>query len=299
MPDAPGARRSSKDWLGDQCPLQHLATGKSACYTRGVMNHHDRGRLKFLILFSTVFAASSFFFSLLSWGRAGLGPRPEMLQYVSGGVIDLVEHAALGALAALPTRKKLAIVVCALATMLIDVDHIGFMVGLPTQGRASHGVPFAVAVFLVVFLLARKGIFGQQIRPLVLASLALASVVAHLAWDAINGGTNFPLWMPLSDKPVFVSPFGGILLELTAAGLLWAVTMRRNRRGEPKQRQTRNNVKVQKSLQELKKVASCEPDEEHNLMPYIMEVVKSYATIGEIRTTLQEVWGEHKESNVF
>ena len=66
-----------------------------------------------------------------------------------------------------------------------------------------------------------------------------------------------------------------------------------------KLRQTRDNVKVQKSLQELKKVASCEPNEEHNLMPYIMEVVKSYATIGEIRTTLQEVWGEHKESNVF
>lgn len=112
------------------------------------MNHHDRGGLKFLFLFSIVFAASSFFFSLLSWGHARLEPRPEMLQYVSGGLVDLVEHAALGALVALPTRKKLAIVVCALAAMLIDVDHIGFMVGLPTQGRASHGVPFAVAVFL-------------------------------------------------------------------------------------------------------------------------------------------------------
>ncbi|MDO8634757.1 MAG: methylmalonyl-CoA mutase family protein [Dehalococcoidia bacterium] len=64
-------------------------------------------------------------------------------------------------------------------------------------------------------------------------------------------------------------------------------------------RQTRNNGKVQKSLLELKKAAACEPDEEHNLMPYIMDVVRSYATMGEIRAALQEVWGEYKESNVF
>lgn len=66
-----------------------------------------------------------------------------------------------------------------------------------------------------------------------------------------------------------------------------------------KLRQTRDTSKVQKSLQEVKKVAKAETNEENNLMSYIMSAVKAYATMGELRATLKEVWGEYRESNVF
>jgi len=36
-----------------------------------------------------------------------------------------------------------------------------------------------------------------------------------------------------------------------------------------------------------------------NLMPYILEAVKAYATLGEIMDTFREVWGEFREPLVF
>lgn len=54
----------------------------------------------------------------------------------------------------------------------------------------------------------------------------------------------------------------------------------------------RNNELVQEKLKELKKAA--QGDE--NLMPYIIEAVKVYSSIGEICNTLREVFGEYRES---
>ncbi len=196
------------------------------------MKQQDRGDLKFLILFSAIIATSSFLFSFLSWGLAI--HRIPILENKQGILIELVEHAAVGALVALPTRRKVAILTCALGAMLIDVDHIGALVGLPTDARASHAVTFAVVVVPVIFSLARKGIFGQQPRPLFVASLALASFIAHLAWDAIYGGADFPLWMPFSNRLVFVPPFGGVLLAITAALLLWGASAVQQRQTQPK-----------------------------------------------------------------
>jgi methylmalonyl-CoA mutase N-terminal domain/subunit len=56
-------------------------------------------------------------------------------------------------------------------------------------------------------------------------------------------------------------------------------------------RSERNNDKVNKKLQELK-LASQGND---NLMPYIIEAVRVYASIGEICNTMRDVFGEYKE----
>lgn len=53
----------------------------------------------------------------------------------------------------------------------------------------------------------------------------------------------------------------------------------------------RDNVKVRECLATLKKAAQGT----ENLMPYILESVKAYATVGEISDTLREVFGEYKE----
>ena len=56
-------------------------------------------------------------------------------------------------------------------------------------------------------------------------------------------------------------------------------------------RQNRDNQKVESVLNQLEEAGQTEA----NLMPYIVEAVKEYATIGEICQVLRNVFGEHKE----
>ncbi len=54
----------------------------------------------------------------------------------------------------------------------------------------------------------------------------------------------------------------------------------------------RNNEDVKSKLQKLKNAA----EGNSNLIPHIIEAVKTYATIGEISNALREVFGEYKEN---
>jgi methylmalonyl-CoA mutase N-terminal domain/subunit len=56
-------------------------------------------------------------------------------------------------------------------------------------------------------------------------------------------------------------------------------------------KKTRNSAQVVQGLRDLKKAA----EDEVNLMPFILECVKSYATLGEIVETMKEVFGEYEE----
>lgn len=58
---------------------------------------------------------------------------------------------------------------------------------------------------------------------------------------------------------------------------------------------TRDNDLVKAKLEEIRKTAQTSD----NLMPKILDAVKVYATLGEITGTMQEVFGEHKESVVL
>ncbi len=62
-----------------------------------------------------------------------------------------------------------------------------------------------------------------------------------------------------------------------------------------KLKSTRDNDKVQESLEILK--AKAETDE--NLMPFIIEAVKEYATLGEVCGVLREVFGEYEQSVIL
>jgi methylmalonyl-CoA mutase N-terminal domain/subunit len=62
-----------------------------------------------------------------------------------------------------------------------------------------------------------------------------------------------------------------------------------------KLRKERDNTKVQKYLQSLRKAA----EGNENLMPYILTCVHSYATLGETCDVLREVFGEYKEPAIF
>ncbi|ANQ53084.1 methylmalonyl-CoA mutase [Thermosipho sp. 1063] len=62
-----------------------------------------------------------------------------------------------------------------------------------------------------------------------------------------------------------------------------------------KLKEKRDNEKVKKALLNVKKAASSD----ENLMPYIIEAVKSYATVGEISNALREVFGEYTETIII
>src|SRR5690554_6329668 len=62
-----------------------------------------------------------------------------------------------------------------------------------------------------------------------------------------------------------------------------------------KLKSTRDNDKVQGALELLK--AKAETDE--NLMPFIIEAVKEYATLGEVCGVLREVFGEYEQSVIL
>lgn len=60
-------------------------------------------------------------------------------------------------------------------------------------------------------------------------------------------------------------------------------------------RDNRDNALVKRRLEELKKAAAGT----ENLMPYILDAVRAYATEGEIVQTLKEVFGVYREQAVF
>ncbi|MFX1280989.1 MAG: methylmalonyl-CoA mutase [Promethearchaeota archaeon] len=60
-------------------------------------------------------------------------------------------------------------------------------------------------------------------------------------------------------------------------------------------KQDRNNDKVNEKLKDLKKAAQGT----ENLMPYIMNAIRVYASIGEIINTLKEVFGTYHEDSIF
>ena len=60
-------------------------------------------------------------------------------------------------------------------------------------------------------------------------------------------------------------------------------------------KQERDNDKVQENLLKLKEAAKGK----ENLMPYIMDAIRVYASIGEIINTLKEVFGTYHEDSIF
>ncbi len=70
---------------------------------------------------------------------------------------------------------------------------------------------------------------------------------------------------------------------------------RRQLRRLRKVKQEREKGKVEESLEKLKNTA----DKGGNIMPYIIEAVKNYATLGEITNSLKEIYGEYKELLIY
>jgi methylmalonyl-CoA mutase N-terminal domain/subunit len=62
-----------------------------------------------------------------------------------------------------------------------------------------------------------------------------------------------------------------------------------------KLRKNRNNTKVERNLEALRKAAQGDD----NLMPFILDCVHSYATLGETCQVLRDVFGEYVEPAIY
>jgi methylmalonyl-CoA mutase N-terminal domain/subunit len=62
-----------------------------------------------------------------------------------------------------------------------------------------------------------------------------------------------------------------------------------------KLRKNRNKAKFERSIENLKKAAKGD----ENLMPYILDCVHSYATLGETCQVLRDVFGEYEEPAIY
>jgi methylmalonyl-CoA mutase N-terminal domain/subunit len=60
-----------------------------------------------------------------------------------------------------------------------------------------------------------------------------------------------------------------------------------------KEKRDQNTVK--EALEKLKKAAK----EDDNIMPYVLDAVKHYATVGEISSALRDVFGEYTEAIIL
>ena len=60
-------------------------------------------------------------------------------------------------------------------------------------------------------------------------------------------------------------------------------------------KEERDNIKINEKLERLKEAAKGT----ENLMPFIMDAIRVYASIGEIINTLTEVFGIYHEDSIF
>jgi len=69
----------------------------------------------------------------------------------------------------------------------------------------------------------------------------------------------------------------------------------RQNKAMKKLKQLRDNKKVESALSAMKNAA----ESDRNVMPFILDSVKAYATTGEISNTFREVFGEYRPKEVF
>ena len=87
-----------------------------------------------------------------------------------------------------------------------------------------------------------------------------------------------------SDEPLSIP-----LLRLDPQG------ERRQRERLARLRQERASAAVESALAALRLAAQGS----ENLMPFILDAVRAYATLGEICRVLRQVWGEYREASLF
>jgi hypothetical protein len=184
-----------------------------------------------VLRFCLAFTILSLLFTLLSWGQSAPNPFWDRYEENTIGLAPhLMRHALVGAIIALPTRRWGFILAGAFTSLLIDVDHLGW-VGVPTVSRSSHSLCFLVLIVGSTAILARKGLLGYDVPPALTSAVAGAVVCAHVALDILDTQGVFPLWAPFSFQMVrLTDTWAAVLLGLAIVAVGAAAVMDTRRR---------------------------------------------------------------------
>ena len=187
-----------------------------------------------VLRFCLAFTVLSLLFTLLSWGQTA--PNPFWNRYeesTTGLAAHLMRHAPVGAIIALPTRRWEFIATGALTSLLIDVDHLGWL-GVPTVSRSSHSVFFLVLIIVSAAILARRGLLGNDVPPVLTSAVAGAVVCAHVALDILDTQGVFPIWAPASFQMVRLTDTWAVVLLALSIVAVGAATIVDTRRRSPR-----------------------------------------------------------------
>ncbi|MBI3743690.1 MAG: hypothetical protein HY261_05310 [Chloroflexi bacterium] len=194
------------------------------------MMHSNRThRLAAAIAIAIPLVAIACLFALLSWSH-GSSIRFETGK-VGGAAGDLLLHVAVSLALALPMPHPGYAVLALAAGVGVDFDHLGALAGAPILRRGSHSIVFFAIAAAIVALLAIRFRRQSLLSPILAAAVVVASLLGHIAADALLGEGRFPLWSPVSYRLVTLSRLeGGLLLVGAFAVVLTALLITTYRR---------------------------------------------------------------------
>ena len=97
--------------------------------------------------------------------------------------------------------------------IIIDLDHLIQFFEVEAIGRMGHSIPFGFVSVIVLMI-----IFGR--RDYLLGSTVFAAMLAHISFDTLTGGGNFPLYAPFYDDLVRFPDSFWFVFFLVSIGLV-------------------------------------------------------------------------------
>ncbi|MGQ0375902.1 MAG: hypothetical protein ACT4OW_00140 [Nitrososphaerota archaeon] len=177
--------------------------------------------LAFITKTSAVYGALAFLFSIIGVFL------PATVTYVVGSPLEVsgisVEHIAghivWGLMASVLSLSLRYFVLGGIFPIILDSDHIIQFFDLEMMPRMAHSISFG---FLAAFVLLL--VFGK--RDYRLASIAFASMLAHVSYDILLGGTtSFPLLTPFVVELLSFQGNDWIIIQIIAVAIVGICTI--------------------------------------------------------------------------
>ena len=127
-------------------------------------------------------------------------------------ISEFISHGSFGLLSGIFTFNPLYILSTTSFAVLIDLDHLLWITGLPVTGRPSHSIPFLLIASLVMGIIFR----GHKRFNIKAASATAAGILSHLAFDSFVEKPVLPLLMPITSEQVILPPWAWISFEVAA-----------------------------------------------------------------------------------
>ncbi|MDE1828688.1 MAG: hypothetical protein KGI25_00030 [Thaumarchaeota archaeon] len=176
---------------------------------------------RYIIKTALVFCALSAAFSLVGM----VLPEKVLLHNPTGGLSlhEIAGHMLWGLVAGTVFLSARYVIITGLFAVLIDSDHIIGLFHVEALERMSHSIAFGTIAVIVLMIS-----FGR--KDYRLGAAAFAGVLSHLSFDAFDGDSKFPLFVPFYNHQIIFPTIDWILFEIAAVAVAGTVTILATRR---------------------------------------------------------------------